>query len=321
MVEPRDAQLMQRLTLEQKTDLLTGQTAWRLHARPEIGLRPIVLSDGPAGVRGTGERPGETSLSLACPSALAATWDPDLAYQVGRLFAAEARRHDADVVLAPVVNLQRTPVGGRHFECLSEDPWLTGEIACAIIRGCQTAGVGTCVKHFIANESETARTEYIATVDERTLREVYLAPFERACHEAGAWSIMASYNLLDDGVETAPAVAHRRLLRALLKDEWGYDGVVVSDWTAARTTLAPALGGLDLVMPGPVGPWSAGQLRAAVEAGEVPEDLIDDKVLRLLRLARRVGALPAPDVPAPPTTLTIPATPATPEMKVPFIWL
>ncbi len=287
------------LTLEQKTNLLTGKTHWRLYAAPEIGLRELVVSDGPIGIRGEEVVAGETSIALPCPSGVAATWDRGLAAQAGSIHAAEARRHGIDVILAPVVNLQRTPVGGRHFECQSEDPLLTGEMACAVIDGIQGEGVGVCVKHFIGNETETLRTEYLARISPRALREVYLAPFERAIKDSHAWSIMASYNRLDDGVEAAPAVAHHRLLTETLKDEWGYDGFVISDWTAAKTTVEPALGGLDLVMPGPAGPWSREQLLAAVECGDVPEEFIDDKVLRLLLLASRVGGLDGYAAPVP----------------------
>ncbi|MDR0959634.1 MAG: glycoside hydrolase family 3 C-terminal domain-containing protein [Propionibacteriaceae bacterium] len=278
-----------QLTVSQRCELLTGKTAWRLNGYPEIGLEEVVVSDGPAGVRGTGEHPGETSVSFPVPSALAATWDVRLARRQGFAFAAEARRHGCDCVLAPVVNLQRSPVGGRHFEFFSEDPLLSGDLGCAVVEGMQEVGVSACVKHFVANETETLRTEYVSRLDERTLREVYLAPFERIVRDAGAWSIMASYNQLDDGTESAPAVAHHHLLTGILKGEWGFDGVVVSDWTATKTTLEPALGGLDLVMPGPAGPWSHGQLLALVESGAVPLELIDDKSLRILRWAARVG--------------------------------
>jgi len=279
------------LPLATKVELLTGRTPWRLYGAESIGLREVVVSDGPTGIRGTEEVADERSLSLPSPSAVAATWDPELARKAGSVHAAEARRHAIDVILAPVVNLQRTPVGGRHFEFQSEDPLLSGVIASAIIEGIQGRGVGVCLKHFVGNESETLRTEYLARIDERTLREVYLAPFERAVRQVGPWSVMASYNRVDDGIESAPAVAHHRLLTGTLKDEWGYDGLVISDWTAARTTVPPALGGLDLVMPGPAGPWSRGQLLAAVEAGEVDEAFIDDKVARILLLAARVGGL------------------------------
>lgn len=287
------------LGLAVKIELLTGRTPWRLHGAEAIGLRGLVVSDGPTGVRGTEEVAGEQSLSLPSPSAVAATWDPGLAAKAGSVHAAEARRHGIDVILAPVVNLQRTPVGGRHFEFQSEDPLLSGAIASAVIDGIQGGGVGVCLKHFVGNESETLRTEYLARIDERTLREVYLAPFEHAVRESAPWSVMASYNRVDDGVESAPAVAHHRLLTQILKDEWGFDGLVISDWTAARTTVEPALGGLDLVMPGPAGPWSRGQLLAAVEAGEVAEEFIDDKVLRILLLASKAGALAGYPEPVP----------------------
>lgn len=288
-----------QLTLEQKVELLTGKTHWRTYAAPGIGLRELVMSDGPTGIRGEEEIPDEASLSLPCPSAVAATWDADLATKAGAVHASEARRHGVDVILAPVVNLQRTPVGGRHFEFQSEDPLLSGVMASAVIAGIQAEGVAACVKHFVGNESETARTEYLSRISPRVLREVYLAPFEKAVRHAHAWSVMASYNRLDDGVEAAPAVAHHRLLTDLLKDEWGYDGLVVSDWTATKTTVEPALGGLDLVMPGPAGPWSGGQLLAAVRRGDVPEAFIDDKVCRLLLLASRVGGLDGDAAPVP----------------------
>ncbi|TDE89262.1 glycoside hydrolase family 3 protein [Occultella glacieicola] len=285
------------LTLTEKVTLLTGATAWSTHAHPGIGLAEVVMSDGPAGVRGIG---AGTSTSLPAPSALAATWDTEQAARIGRFFAAAARRRGVDVVLAPVLNLQRTPVGGRHFENHSEDPHLTAEVGAAVIAAMQGLGVAACAKHFVANDSETDRTTYTARVDEVALREVYLPPFHRGVIEAGAWTVMSAYNGLDDGVEAAPAGEHRGLLTGLLKQEWGYDGLVVSDWAAARTTAPTANAGMDLVMPGPHGPWHEA-LVAAVEAGEVSESLIDDKVVRLLRLAARVGKLDGvgrPPIPA-----------------------
>jgi len=276
------------LDLEDKVRLLTGAAGFRLHALPAAGLRSMTLSDGPVGVRGTGDIPDATSLLMPSPSALAATWDIAAARRAGRLFASEARRLDVDVVLAPQVNIQRTPVGGRHFECYSEDPYLTGHIGGAVVESMQAAGVGACVKHYVANDSETARTEYVSTVGEQALREVYLAPFERIVREVGAWAVMAAYNKVDDGTESAPMTEHRHLVNEVLKDEWGFDGVVMSDWMAAQSTVATALGGLDLVMPGPGGPWEE-HLLAAVRAGDVPESVIDNKVARLLLLAERVG--------------------------------
>lgn len=290
---------LRRLDPESKVRLLTGATLWSLPGEPRLGLHPVVMSDGPQGVRGTGEEPGATGLLAPAPSAVAATWDPARAERLGRLFAAEALRKGVHVVLAPLANLQRTPVAGRHFEYFSEDPLLTGTLAAAVVRGLQSGGVAACLKHYVANDSETDRTRYRSRIDERTLREVYLAPFEQVVDEAGPWSVMAAYSGVDDGTESAPMSEHRRLLRGVLKEEWGFDGPVVSDWAATRSTVASALGGLDLVMPGPDGPWGAA-LAAAVRAGEVPEDLVDDKVMRLLRLARNTGRLGEPWEPGAP---------------------
>lgn len=282
--------LLRQLTTEEKVRLVVGAGLWSTTAIERIGLRAMHVSDGPAGVRGVSDDPTETAASFPAPSALAATWDVDLADEVGALFAAEARRHGVDVVLAPQVNLQRTPVGGRHFECYSEDPVLTGDIAVHVVRSAQDRGVGMCVKHFVANDSETERTTYLSRVDERTLREVYLAPFERLVREARAWSVMGAYSGVDDGTTAAPVLEHRPLLTGVLKDEWGFDGVVVSDWVATNTVEKAAYGGLDLQMPGPDGPWGDGLLDA-VRARRVSEAVLDDKVLRILRLAQRVGAL------------------------------
>ncbi|GCD20667.1 beta-glucosidase [Cellulomonas algicola] len=282
--------LLRQLTTEEKVRLVVGAGLWSTTAIDRIGLRAMHVSDGPAGVRGVSDDPTETAASFPAPSALAATWDVDLAGEVGALFAAEARRHGVDLVLAPQVNLQRTPVGGRHFECYSEDPQLTGEIAVHVVRSAQDRGVGMCVKHFVANDSETERTTYLSRVDERTLREVYLAPFERLVREARAWSVMGAYSGVDDGTTAAPVLEHRPLLTGVLKDEWGFDGVVVSDWVATNTVEKAAYGGLDLQMPGPDGPWGDGLLEA-VRARRVSEAVLDDKVLRILRLAQRVGAL------------------------------
>ncbi|SIQ16681.1 beta-glucosidase [Cellulosimicrobium aquatile] len=285
----------QGLPLRDAVRLLTGQSMWRLHASDALGLRPVVLSDGPVGVRGTSEVEGETSVLFPSPSAVGATWDREVARETGQAFAREARAHGVDVVLAPQVNIQRTPVGGRHFECYSEDPYLTAQIGTGVVRGLQDQGVAACVKHYVANDSETQRTSYVSHVDPRVLREVYLAPFEDAV-AAGAWSVMAAYNQVDDGVESGPMTGHRHLLTAVLKDELGFDGAVVSDWVATRTTELSANGGLDVVMPGPGGPWEDALVRA-VEEGRVPRSEIDDKVARILLLARRVGALDEPGRP------------------------
>jgi beta-glucosidase len=183
-----------RLDLETKVSLLAGQDMWSLPAVPGIGLRPLVMSDGPIGVRGTRSSADDPSIALPSPTALAATWDPELARRTGQLLGQEARRKGVHVLLAPTVNLHRSPLGGRHFECYSEDPLLTGAIGTGYVRGVQDQGVGTTVKHFVANDYETERFTASSNVDDRTLRELYLAPFETILRDADAWGVMSAYN-------------------------------------------------------------------------------------------------------------------------------
>lgn len=278
--------LVARLSLEEKVGLLTGADSWVLRGASAIGLRPMVLSDGPAGVRGTRFDPSDPSSSLPCPVGLAATWDESLVHQLTLALGQEARGKGVDVLLGPTVNIVRTPLSGRGFECFSEDPLLTARIAVAYIRGVQEAGVGATVKHFVANDSETDRRTYDAKIAEHVLRELYLPPFEASVEEASVALVMAAYNSVNGATMTANAA----LIRDLLKVEWEFPGVVVSDWSATRTTVPSAEAGLDLVMPGPGGPWGD-YLVAAVRAGKVTEAVIDDKVSRLLVLAHRVGAL------------------------------
>jgi beta-glucosidase len=285
-VHSDESSLVARLTLEQKVRLLTGADSWALHGEEAVGLRPVVLSDGPAGVRGTRFDPSDPSTSLPCPVALAATWDEELVHKIATALGREARSKGVDVLLGPTVNIIRTPLSGRGFECFSEDPLLTARIAVAYVRGVQGAGVGATAKHYVANDSETDRRTYDARITERVLRELYLPPFEACVGEADVFVVMAAYN----SVNGAAMTANSTLLHDILKTEWGFAGVVVSDWSATNTTVPSALAGLDLVMPGPKGPWGD-KLLAAVRDGTVPESTIDDKVARLLGLARRVGAL------------------------------
>jgi beta-glucosidase len=277
------------LTLDEKVALVSGGDFWTTAPVPRIGLRPIVFSDGPAGVRGPSMDERQPSLNLPSAGALAASWDPALAYQVGTDLASEAARHGVDVVLGPTVNLHRTPLGGRSFESFSEDPYLTSALAVRYIAGLQDNGVGACAKHYVLNDSETERMTVSVEADETTLRELYLRPFEDAV-AAGVWSVMSAYNSVD-GVR----MTEHDLLRDPLRSEWGFDGAVVSDWSAVRSIDA-ASAGQDLAMPGSDGVaggvWDDA-LRAAVEAGTVPVETLDEKVLHLLTLAQRVGALGA----------------------------
>ena len=273
------------LSLETKVRLLTGRNFWATYDAPEIGLRPVIVSDGPAGVKGGSAQATDTTTSLPSPTAIAASWDEDLVAGLGGLLAGEARRKGVDVVLGPTINLHRSPLGGRHFEQFSEDPLLTGRLATAYVRGLQALGVGGCPKHYVCNDSETERQSYTVDVAERPLRELYMAPFERTVREGGAWTVMAAYS----GVRGHP-MTESELLTEPLDGDWGFDGVTVSDWFAAQRTVEAGTAALDLVMPGPDGPWGD-KLLAAVRAGEVSVGAIDAKVRRLLRLAARVGAL------------------------------
>jgi len=273
------------LGLDEKIRLLTGADNWRTVASDALGLRPLAMSDGPAGVRGVVMDERAPSSSLPCPSALGATWDPELVTEVGAALGAEARSKDVDILLAPTVHLMRTPLGGRGFECFSEDPALTAGIAAAYVRGVQSAGVACAIKHYLCNESETQRWTYDVQVAPEVLRELYLVPFETCVRAAGVAVVMAGYN----SVNGATMTENQPLLQGVLKDEWGFAGAALSDWHAARSTAATALAGLDLVMPGPGGPWGD-QLAAAVRAGQVPEELIDEKVGRLLRVATQIRA-------------------------------
>ena len=278
--------LVARLSVAEKVALLTGADSWRIPGCPAIGLRPIVTSDGPAGVRGQTKDERLPSSSLPCPSALGATWDRELVYELAAALGREARGKSVDVLLAPTINLMRTPLGGRGFECFAEDPVLTAVLAVAYVRGVQDAGVAATLKHFVGNDSETRRWKYDALIPEHVLRELYLVPFEACVIEGGALLVMAAYN----SVNGASMTENVPMLADLLKGEWGFDGVVTSDWHAARSTLATALATLDLSMPGPDGPWGD-LLTTAVQDALVSEELLDDKVIRLLRLAHRVGAL------------------------------
>src|SRR6516165_11685890 len=201
----------------------------------------MVTSDGPSGVRGTALDESNPSSCLPCPSALGATWNPELVREVAAALGAEARSKGVDILLAPTINLMRTPLGGRGFECFGEDPVLTARMAVAFVRGLHQAGAAAAVKHYLGNDSETGRWTYDARIPEHVLRELYLVPFEACVREADVDLVMTGYNMVNGITMTE----HGHLLGRVLKDEWGFGGVALSDWHAARSTVATAADGLD----------------------------------------------------------------------------
>ncbi|HLU30009.1 MAG TPA: glycoside hydrolase family 3 N-terminal domain-containing protein, partial [Glycomyces sp.] len=274
-----------KLDLDTKAALLSGRDMWRVIAIPEIGLRSMTLSDGPIGVRGRFWTVADPSLALPSPTAQAASWDPAFVRRIGHLLAAESRRKGVHVLLAPTINLHRSPLGGRHFEAFSEDPYLTGRIAEAYVAGVQEGGVGTTMKHYVANDAETDRFTVDNIIDERTLRELYLRPFEMVAGTVRPWGVMTAYNSVGGTTMTA----HGELM-AVLREEFGFDGFNVSDWSAARHTVEDVRAGLDLAMPGPSTVYGP-PLAQAVREGRASEADVDAAVRRLLKLAARVGAL------------------------------
>ncbi len=279
------------MTLAEKCAVVVGSGMWTIPGCERLGIPSWTVSDGPVGVRGRLAGPG---LVIPNPTALAAAWDPDLVREVGAALGQECIDKEIDVLLGPTTNIQRAPRSGRHFECFSEDPELSARMTVAYIDGVQSMGVAACVKHFAANDQETDRFEIDAQVDERTLREIHYPPFEAAVREAGVRAVMGAYNF----VNGHQACAHPILLEAVLRGEWGFDGIVISDWNAIKETVAPALAGLDVEMPGPGRWWGAGQLEDAVRVGRVPESCLDEKVDRIVELLRWRGRLGSP-TPAP----------------------
>ena len=295
--------LVSQLTIEEKAQLTSGASMWTTHGIDRCGVPSVTVTDGPAGARGP-TLPGigaqVPTLCIPCGSALGATFDPHLLEQLGEALGHQARTKGARVLLAPTVNLPRSPLFGRSFECYSEDPILSGKLAAAFVRGAQSQGVATTVKHFVGNETEFERMTIDTVIDERTLREVYLVPFELAVREGGSLGIMTSYNRVNGSY----CAESRWLLQDILREEWGFDGFVVTDWFAGATTRAAAVAGLDLEMPGPARAYGR-FLAQAVAEGEVDEADLDRAVSTLLSVFSRLGAFD--DEPVPSTAVDLPA--------------
>ncbi len=272
------------LELVDQAALTAGVGWWHTAAATDLGLEGVHVTDGPNGARGA--RWGEVSACMPSATALAATWDRHLVQLIGEVLGDEALDKGARVLLAPTVNIQRHPVGGRSFECFSEDPLLSGVMAVAYVRGVQSRGVGCATKHFVCNDQEIERMSIDVEVDERPLREIYLAPFEAVVREAGVCMVMSAYNKLRGEF----CSENRDLLVRVLKEEWGFEGVVVSDWFGTRSTAA-VTAGLDLEMPGPAS-FLGHHLVDAVAQGTVPANAVGDAADRMLRLLQRLDSHP-----------------------------
>jgi len=278
-------ELLTKLTLEEKVALLAGSDLWHGAGVERLEIPPLKVSDGPHGVRGGDLSGTVAAASFPCGTAMGATWNPELVERLGVAVGEEAQTKNVHVVLGPTVNLHRTPLAGRNFECYAEDPELSAALAIAFVRGVQSTGVGACVKHFVCNDSEFERHTISSEVDERPLRELYLAPFEAAVREAAPWSVMTSYNRING----AYACDHP-LLTDVLRGEWGFDGFVISDWFGLQSTAEALLAGNDLEMPAP-SRFRGEKLVEAVRAGRVDEKDVDACVRRMLRVRERAGVL------------------------------
>ena len=278
--------LLEKLTLDDKAKLCSGSDFWHLHGIDHLDLPSIMVTDGPHGLRKQPEEADHIGLAESVPatcfptaSGLAATWNIDLIKKVGVTLAKECRTEQVSVVLGPGVNIKRHPLGGRNFEYFSEDPLLTGKLASGLIEGIQSEGIGTSIKHFAVNNHETGRMVVDAIVDERTLREIYLPGFEIPIKESQPWTVMCSYNKVDGTYLSE----NHRLLTEILRDEWGFNGLVMTDWGATNQRVEGVKAGLDLEMPAS-GSLNTDKIIKAVQRGELSNDELDTCVTRLLAL-------------------------------------
>jgi len=284
--------IVSKMTLEEKAALCTGASAWTTTPIERLGVPEMIVSDGPHGVRRVPDVTSMANKSLPATcfptaSCTASTWDVALIRKMGEAIAEECIALNVDVVLGPGANMKRSPLGGRNFEYFSEDPYLAGEMAANFINGVQSKGVGTSLKHFAANNQEFQRFSISSEVNERTLREIYLPAFEKAVKQGKPWTVMCSYNKLNGTF----ASEHHYLLTEILKEEWGFEGLVVSDWGAVRDRVAALKAGLDWEMPGPQ-ERRVKQVVAAVRAGELDEAILDEAVRRILRIVFKAKETP-----------------------------
>lgn len=302
MAKAEKTNVKHSIPLKKKITLLSGNGWWQTHAIPKYDVPPIKMNDGPAGLRKpleNGETPegevgGNNTYKATCFPSLAlcaCSWDESLMEEFGQAMANECKAREVNVILSPGVNIKRNPLGGRNFEYLSEDPYLSGKMASAFISSCQNEGVGTCLKHFAMNEQETRRFTYTAEVDDRAFHEIYLKPFEMVVKEANPWMVMASYNRIN-GVYSCN---NKYLLQDLLKGEWNYDGVVVSDWGAVNEVIESHKNGMDLEMPCFDSKSRNKVLYKAIKKGKLPIKTFNDSTHRILSLVDKAKKLKKED--------------------------
>lgn len=277
--------LLAQMTFDEKLALCSGDNA-KFRGVPRLGIPAVTCVDGPRGPNG-----GKQSTAFPTGVAFGSTWNPDLIQEAGKVMGNETRAEGAGMLLGPGINILRDPLGGRFFEYFTEDPHLNAELAVSIVKGIQSEGVAACIKHYACNNREENRNYYMSIVDDRTMHEIYLPAFRRAVEEGGAWAVMTSAN----GVNGDFVSDSHKMLQEILKDEWGFDGFVLTDWLETRSTEKAALAGLDVSMPGRDSLFGA-PLVEAVKAGRVPESVIDDKARRILRVYGRLGVLDGRDL-------------------------
>jgi beta-glucosidase len=284
--------VLQSLTLEEKISLLAGKDFWETVPIPDKGVPAIKTSDGPNGARGEVFTGGTRAACFPAAVCSAATWDPANAKRIGHALAEETKTKSARVILAPTMCNHRHPLGGRNFESFSEDPYLAGKMAANVVNGLQEKGIAATIKHFVANEQETDRLRVDEIVSERALREIYMKPFEITIKEANPLAVMTSYNK----VNGTHADSNEFLLKQVLRGEWGWNGLVMSDWGGVNSTADSLNAGLDLEMPGPTRWRSAEAVLEAVEKGQVTEATITERARNVLTLIEKVGAFENPEI-------------------------
>ena len=293
--ESEITEIIAGMTLEEKVEMLHGKHMFSSAGIERLGIPDIEYADGPFGIREEMEPNSWKSINLTTDSAtffptgsaLAATWSPELAYDYGKAMAIEARLRGKDMMLGPAINIQRIPTGGRTYEYMSEDPFLSSELAVGYTNGMQDNDVAVCLKHYALNNQENMRGFVSSNASERVMREIYLPPFEAAVRRANAYGVMAAYNKIDGVWCSENDLVQNKILR----DEWGFRGIIISDWGGTHSTVGAAMGGLDVEMPGQT--YMGQALIDSVNAGVVPMEVIDAKVRNLLRVRFTIPAIPA----------------------------